>query len=173
MSKERLSDISISGARLLFKNFSGKPGDFNPAGNRNFCVALDPDIAEQLREDGWNVKQSKSKEEGLPPLLYLPVTVRFSNYPPKIVMITSHGKTKIDEDEVNTLDWADIKNADVVINPYQYEVNGRSGVKAYLKALYITIEEDEFESKYMDVPDSAENSIHCDHCTGCGDCHRA
>lgn len=171
--KKKLSNISIEDAQLVFKNFSGKEGKFNPPGKRNFCVVLTPEIANDLRADGWNVKESQSRVEGDDPLLYLPIAVAFGDYPPKIILITSHGKTKIGEDEVNTLDWADIETADVIINPYQYEVNGRSGVKAYLKALYVTIREDQFESKYFDIPDTAENTIHCDHCTGCGDCQRA
>lgn len=170
--KKRVGDITLSDAKIIFKNFSGKEGDFNPHGNRNFCVVLDEETAEVLAADGWNVKRSEAKEEGLPPLLYLPVAVKFNNYPPKIVMITSHGKTKITEDEVNTLDWADFKNVDLIINPYTYDVRGHQGIKAYLKALYVTIEEDEFESKYYDVPDTAENTIHCENCTGCGDCQK-
>jgi len=172
-NEKRIPDISIEDAKLLFKNFSGKEGKFNPPGKRNFCVELTPEIAEELKADGWNVKKAISKYEGSDDLLYLPIAVAFGNYPPKIILITSHGKTKLTEEDVNTLDWADIETADVLINPYQYEVNGTKGIKAYLKALYVTIKEDEFESKYYDVPDTAENTIHCDHCTGCGDCQRA
>lgn len=173
MAKNKIPDISISDASLIFKNFTGKEGTFNPAGSRNFCVELDPETADKLSRDGWNVKTSKPKVEGYDPILYLPVAVRFDNFPPKIVMITSHGKTKIEEGEVNALDWADIAKADVIITPYQYDVNGHQGVKAYLKALYVTIKEDEFEALYSDVPDTAENTIHCEHCNGCGDCERA
>lgn len=171
--RKRIPDISISDAKILWPNFSGKEGTFNPPGVRNFCVQLDDEIAESLRQDNWNVKITKPKVEGYDPIQYLQVAVRFDNFPPKIVMITSHGKTKIGEDEVNSLDWADLKKVDVIITPYLYNVNGHEGVKAYLKALYVTIQEDEFESLYFDVPDSAENTIHCDHCTGCGDCERA
>ena len=77
-TQKRLGDITISDAKIIFKNFSGKEGDFNPPGNRNFCVVLDEETADVLAADGWNVKRSESKEEGLPPLLYLPVAVKDS-----------------------------------------------------------------------------------------------
>ncbi len=63
-------------------------------------------------------------------------------------MITSTARTNLSEDSVGVLDWAEIKVADLIVNASYWTVNGKSGVKAYLKSLFVTIEEDALERKY-------------------------
>lgn len=152
-------NIRIEGARIGFRNFSGEEGRFNPKGRRNFCVFLEEDIAKDMEKEGWNVKWLQPREEGDEPQAYLQVKVVFGKIPPKIVLVTGKGKTRLDEDTVNILDWAEIQNVDLVIRPYNWEVNGSTGVSAYIKTMYVTLREDEFESKYYDVPDSAASAM--------------
>ena len=87
------------------------------------------------------------------------VAISFDNIPPRVILVTSHGKNQLDENSVNILDWAEIENVDLVIRPYHWDVNGKTGTKAYVKAIYVTIVEDKLENKYWDVPDSAHNTI--------------
>ena len=122
MAIANVNELIIENARIMFRNFRGEETKYNRAGNRNFCVVIpDADQAQKLGEDGWNVRI-------LPP----------------------RAKTKLDEESVSSLDYAEIRNVDLVISPSKWEVNGKSGIKAYLKTMYVTIEEDVFAEKYAD-----------------------
>lgn len=142
----------MEGVRIIFRNFAGKEGMYNREGDRNFSVLLDTDVAEKMVSDGWNVKWLKPREEGDEPQAYLPVSVSYNPKarPPKVVMITSRKRTELDEDMVEMLDWADIINVDLIVHPYEWAVSGKSGLKAYVQSLYVTIEEDPLEEKYSD-----------------------
>jgi len=173
---EKSKNLVIEGARLIFRNFSGKAGQYNAEGMRNFCILLDRDLAATLARDGWNVRYLQPRDRDEEDQPYIQVSVRYDNYPPKIVLISTNGKSEIHEESVSLLDWAEIADADVVLNPYVWgPINGKSGIKAYLKQMYVTIAEDTLESKYINVPDSASDAIggcgNCDTCSGSCNCH--
>lgn len=144
--------INIENAELMFRNFSGKQTQYNNEGNRNFCVRLDQDTAEKLAADGWNIRYLKARDVTEDDQPYMQVSVSYRNQPPSIYLFSDGVKTLLDEDSVGMLDWADILNVDLVINPYNWEVNGKRGVKAYVKTMYVTIDADPFASKYNQRP---------------------
>lgn len=148
-------EIKLENVRLMWRNFAGVAKEFNAEGNRNFAIPLEGDVAQELREIGWNVKE---KERDGEVLYHLPVKVKFGVRPPRIFMITksTNRRTPLDEDTVMLLDFAEFDEVDVILRPYNWDVQGKQGVTAYLKTLFATIHEDDLEKKYSHVPVDGE-----------------
>ena len=138
----------VEDARLIFRNFAGKEDQYNRAGDRNFSVVLDTQTAEQMLADGWNVKYLAAREEDEEDTPYISVAVNYKNRPPRVVLLTTSSRTQLDEDQVEVLDYADVKTADLIATGYDWVVGDKTGTKAYLKSLFVTIQEDALEAKY-------------------------
>lgn len=151
--------LEIPNAHIFYRNFSGVEKKYNPAGSRNFCVEIPEDtmvddvpLYQVLLEEGWNVRLMPPRNEGDAPMHYIQVNVSYKNVPPNIWLIAGRRKTRLDKGSVDSLDYAEIKTVDLVINPYNWEP-GR--VKAYLKTMYIEIVQDAFADKWaaLEGPD--------------------
>lgn len=163
---DNLRPVTFDNARILWRNFSGEEKQYNDAGNRNFHLVLDEPTYEAMKADGWNVKRKEPREEGGDPLFHVEVTVSFrGKFPPKLVLVTSAGQTRlavrpdgtIDADEVNILDMVEIEKVDLIINPRYWEGAAGSGVKAYLKTIFVTQREDELERRYAELENAGES----------------
>ena len=139
----QVQDLQIEGARIMFRNFKGEPDKFNPK-----------EDARAIEEAGWNVKRLNPREDGDEPQAYLNVEVKFGEYfPPTINVISGRKHSRMDADTVGMLDWAEIDSVDLIIRPYVWEMNGRTGIKAYLKKMWVTLVVDKFEEKYANFAD--------------------
>lgn len=149
------SDLMIEDAKLLFTNFAGSPTRYNSeGGKREFSVALPLNLVEDLEKDGWNVKYRKNADGGFDPERpYLGVKVSYKFRAPAIWLITGGRKQLMTEDTVGTLDNITIKTADMVIHPSVYDVRGQQGISAYVKELYVVMDDESasFASKYADL----------------------
>ncbi|NLD50540.1 MAG: Bro-N domain-containing protein [Clostridiaceae bacterium] len=146
VAMDRDKTLFIENATIIFRNFSGDETKFNKAGDRNFCVIIDdPNMAQIMSRDGWNIKTLTPRDEGDEPKNYVNVAVRFNNFPPKMVLISGKTHTILDEESVNVLDNIEIENVDLTIRPYTWE---EGKIKAYLKDMYITIKQDMLAAKY-------------------------
>lgn len=146
--------VLMEGVRIIFRNFEGKAGKYNQPGERNFGVILPEDVAQKMTDDGWNVKwlKPRDEEEEETETPWLPVKLKYDGFrPPRVVQITSRGRTNLDEEDLARLDWVDITNVDLIVRPFPWDVNGKQGIAAYLQSMYVTIEEDALEKKYAEM----------------------
>ena len=147
-----VNNINIEGAIIIWKNFSGERDKFNP-GKRGFSVVIDDvAMAEELRNEGWNVKD-RPLQEGADPSEQewtLPVKLNMNRYT-QVWLIVGNHKTLLDENTVAQLDVVDFVNCDISIRPYEWEMGGRTGITAYVDSMYVTIRENKFAEKYADL----------------------
>ena len=147
-----VNNINIEGAMIIWKNFSGERDKFNP-GKRGFSVVIDDTVmADELRQEGLNVKDRPLQEgaDDSEQEWTLPVKLNMNRYT-QVWLIVGNHKTLLDEDTVSQLDVVDIVNCDISIRPYEWEMNGRTGITAYVDSMYVTIRENKFAEKYADL----------------------
>lgn len=147
-----VNNINIEGAMIIWKNFSGERDKFNP-GKRGFSVVIDDAVmADELRQEGWNVKDRPLQEgaDDSEQEWTLPVKLNMNRYT-QVWLIVGNHKTLLDEDTVSQLDVVDIVNCDISIRPYEWEMNGCTGITAYVDSMYVTIRENKFAEKYADL----------------------
>jgi hypothetical protein len=135
-----------------YKNFSGRKNEYNRVGWRTFCIILDDlDFANQLKEDGWNVKIRAPREDGDEPIYYLQLKLSFNtdesningmNFQNPIVKRISGGTIlELTPETCGQLDDDDVEYIDVRIRPSHWEVRGDVGYTGYVKELYATVSE--------------------------------
>jgi hypothetical protein len=147
-----VNNINIEGALIIWKNFSGERDKYNP-GKRGFSVVIDdPVMADELSNEGWNVKERPLPEGGdsSEQEWTLPVKLNMNRYT-QVWLIVGNHKNLLDENTVAQLDVVDIVNCDISIRPYEWEMSGRSGITAYVDSMYVTIRENKFAEKYADL----------------------
>lgn len=147
-----VNNINIEGANIIWKNFSGERDRFNP-GKRGFSVVIDDAVmADELKQEGWNVKE-RPLQEGADPSEQewtLPVKLNMNRYT-QVWLIVGNHKSLLNENTVAQLDVVDITDCDLSIRPYEWEMSGRTGITAYVDSMYVTIRENKFAEKYADL----------------------
>lgn len=132
--------LHIRDARLLFKNFGGRPTRFNTeGGKRTTGIEIDdPAACQKLIDDGWNVKCRKNPdtgemyapfeelEDGTVVIPYINVNLRYHHVPgeenrdPKVYLHTSlddERGTLLGEDNLAELDYVNIVSNYIRLRP--------------------------------------------------------
>ena len=145
------TNVRLDGVKILpgqWRNFAGAKTLYRVAGERRFNILLPEDIGRKMAEDGWLIKWLEPRDDQDPLMARLEVKVMFGQYPPNINILKPGKRIRLSEANVGILDTAVITEADVIIRPYNWMVNGKSGVAAYLVSLFAHVQVDELEEKY-------------------------
>lgn len=147
--------MQIDDARIIFKNFEGRGDKFNREGDRNFSLLIeDPNTADAMIKEGWNVKIKEGRDEDEGPFMRLPVKVKFTDYGPRVYLNSAGNVTQLDEESISCLDNIDIESVDMDIRPYDWEVNGRTGRTAYLQSMEVIQRIDRFAARHGNRDDN-------------------
>ena len=141
--------LIVENAQIIFRNFSGNADKFRQAGTRSFGLILDNDLADRLIDEQWNIKFLKPRSEDEETTPFTTIKINYDHIrKPNIWLVTKYNKQLLDENTVGMLDSADIASIDLEVFPYHWETNGKTGVKGYVKSMYVNIIEDAFADKY-------------------------
>lgn len=152
--------LQIDDARIIFKNFEGRGDKFNREGDRNFSLLIeDPNTADALIKEGWNVKIKPGRDEDEGDFMRLPVKVKFTDYGPNIYLVSGHNRVELDEESIGMLDNIDIESVDMDLRPYDWDVNGRTGRTAYLQSMQVVQRVDRFAERYARMSDDEKLPI--------------
>ena len=67
----------VDGRNMRFRNFEGKAGKFNLEGDRNFCLLLNPEVADEMQHDGFNIRYLNPRDDGADPVPYVQVKLKY------------------------------------------------------------------------------------------------
>ena len=152
--------LQIDDARIIFKNFEGRGDKFNREGDRNFSLLIeDPNTADALIKEGWNVKIKPGRDEDEDDFMRLPVKVKFTDYGPNVYLISGDRRVELDEESIACLDNIDIESVDMDLRPYDWDVNGRTGRTAYLQSMQVVQRIDRFAARYANMSDDEKLPI--------------
>lgn len=140
--------LEINDARIIYRNFEGRGDKYNREGDRNFAVIIpNNEIADKLIEAGWNVKIKPPRGEDEEPFMFLPVKIKFNGRGPQVYLRTGSKLNRLDIESVGVLDQVDIRSVDLDLRPYEWDVNDKHGITAYLQAIEVVQEIDRFAAR--------------------------
>lgn len=151
--------LQIDDARIIWPNFSGRGGQYNREGDRDFHLVIpDQDTADKLLADtnkfgdSWNVKIKPPRDEDSDPLIHMKVKVKFNNCGPNIQLVCGGKQRPLTEETVGMLDDIIIDSVDLDIRPYDGEMRSGSTFRtAYLNGMRVYMREDRFSTPIDDM----------------------
>lgn len=154
----RVFDLDFENVRIVSRDFAGET--YGPDQRQFKVVIEDPDLIQNLINDGVKIWCPERQSPDDPVVGYLTVKVSYRFGAPKIALLTPEGNAHIfDERNVQELDKAWIKDVELHIHGSTWErPNGQKGISVYLDTfvghLISKEERDELmrESQYTNDP---------------------
>lgn len=130
-----------------FKNFSGAvKGRYDRPGERYFILDLEPDLAEQLRSQGWPVKIKPSKND--PTKIYRNMKVKIGKREPSIIQKSEVSMVQLKGDMLNNLDSIDIDHVDCTLQLTHNDNYDYDGNTVYLGGMMVYQRTNKYEAAY-------------------------
>lgn len=144
--------VEIDDCKIIWRNFSGRQTAYNRKGDKNFTLVIPTeDMAEALKNEGYNVKIKPPREEGDVPFMYMRVKINFNDRGPNVYLKSGEEIGQLNEESACVLDDISISRVDMDIIPYDWETNGKKGRTAYLQSIKVTQDiSDRFANEYAE-----------------------
>lgn len=148
-----IPELEIANAQIkwAFSHFDGREDTFNAEGDHNFTIIIPADRVQELKDQGWAIREMPGYEEGDPPEFLLKVKISYKYEDPKIFLIKGNRKYRCDKRDLADITRATTENIDVIVTPSRWVHGANSGVSAYAKELYATVQQSRFAAAYQDM----------------------
>lgn len=157
--------VMLLDTKILFPNLSGTKGPMNVNGKKSFHVVIkDPEQAQVLANEGWNVKFRPPREEGDIGIYHLEVNVNFDSpswmRQPIIVAVEGDTgqKNMLTDDTCGMIDHRKILSADVEFRARPWIDGTRRGITAWLTRMIVTLEANDMDRKFAELEYPAEEA---------------
>lgn len=147
-----IPDLEIPDAQVkwAWSNIAGRKNDYDSEGDHYFQIIIPEDRVNALLDDGWAVKEHEGQEEGDPPEYLLKVRVSYRFDPPKVYFLKGRRKIRAEERDLPDITRASTNRLDLVLQPSRWVKNGRTGISAYVKEMYVDMKTSQFDEMYAD-----------------------
>lgn len=143
-----LADVVV---KWSWSHFDGREDVYNTPGDHNFTISLPEDIAKEMASQGWNVREREGREEGDPPEWTLECKISDKFGVPPIFFIKRGRKFRIEAlEELREVRRDSCSKLNVILQPSPWTNGMRSGITAYVKEMYVEINESRFAAEYAD-----------------------
>jgi hypothetical protein len=133
-----IENLILKNAKLIFRDFAGE-FEILPS----FSILLDKEMADSLVKQGWTIRWIASRELYGEKKPFIRVAIDFNGpMPSTIVKVTDDGHILMTKEEIGMLDTVEFDNVNLVVYPCHWHTDtGKTGVRAYLDSLEVTIKE--------------------------------